>query len=129
MPNLGCVLIVDDNPEDIQLISNILQGQGYGVRSASDTRSGLELAAKERFDVVLLDNRFVNSPTVGISSVADFAAKAAWGVVMMTAFANEDLEKDAQLLGASGFLTKPIDSAALLCALAQIAPKGKPAST
>ena len=117
------VLVVDDNNEDVMLITKILQPAGYAVSSSSDARHGLDMAGKERFDVVLLDNRFINSPVVGISSVSDYAAKVPGGVVMMTAFGDEELEKDAKMLGAAAYLAKPLDSDKLLKTVAGLAVK------
>jgi CheY-like chemotaxis protein len=123
MGNPAKILIVDDNQEDIQLIAKILEPAGYAIRSADDARAGLELAGKERFDVVLLDNRFINSPVVGIAAVSEYAAKAPGGVVMMTAFGDEELEKDARMLGASAYLPKPLDADLLLKTVSELAAK------
>lgn len=120
------VLIVDDDPEDVELVSQILQAAGYEVRSASDTRSGLRTADQERFEVVVLDHRFNNSPIVGISVVSEFARRSAAGVVMLTAFGDEDLEKDARMLGAAAYLTKPVDSEALVRTIARLIAQGQP---
>ena len=121
------VLVVDDNNDDVELVCRILQPAGYAVSSASDARLGLDLAGKERFDVVLLDNRFINSPVVGISAVSEFAAKVPGGVVMITAFGDEELEKDAKMLGASAYLPKPLDSDQLLKTVAGLVAQRPPA--
>ena len=117
------VLIVDDNQEEIELIRGLLKPAGYEISSANDARQGLDLAGKERFDVVLLDNRFIDSPVVGISTVSEFAAKVPGGVVMITAFGDEELEKDAKMLGASAYLPKPLDSDQLLKTVAELLAK------
>jgi len=121
------VLVVDDNPEDVGLAASILQPAGYVIRGAENTRTGLDLVAKERFDVVLLDNRFINSSVVGIAVVSEFAAKVPGGVVLMTAFGDEELEKDAKLLGASAYLPKPLEPKSLLKTVAQLLAR-RPAS-
>jgi DNA-binding NtrC family response regulator len=123
------VLVVDDNNEDIELARRLLKPSGCEVSSANDARAGLDLACKERFDVVILDNRFINSPVVGISMVSEFAAKVPGGVIMVTAFGDEDLEKDAKLLGASAFLPKPLDSDKLLKTVTELSAKRRPASS
>jgi len=53
--------------------------RGYAVSSASDARAGLDMIPDGGYSVVLLDNRFVNSPVVGISMVSDYAAKVPAG--------------------------------------------------
>ena len=128
MGNPAKVLVVDDDNEAVELIRRLLKPAGYAVSSASDARLGLDLAGQERFDVVLLDNRFINSPVVGISTVSEFAAKVPGGVIMMTAFGDEELEKDAKLLGASAYLPKPLDSDHLLKTVAGLLAQRPPAS-
>jgi len=128
MGNPAKVLVVDDSDEDIELITNMLKPAGCAVSSANDARLGLDLAGKERFDVVLLDNRFINSPVVGISLLSEFAAKVPGGVVMITAFGDDDLEKDATLLGASAYLSKPLDADKLLKTVAGLVAHRPPAS-
>jgi DNA-binding NtrC family response regulator len=123
------VLVVDDNSEDIELASRILTPAGCEVSCANDARAGLELAGRQRFDVVILDNRFVNSPVVGIALVSEFAAQVPGGVIMVTAFGDEDLEKDARMLGASAFLLKPLDAEKLVKTVAELAARRPAASS
>ncbi|MBI5240293.1 MAG: response regulator [Elusimicrobia bacterium] len=123
------ILVVDDNGEDIQLIAKILEPAGWAVVSAHDARDGLDLASRERFDVVLLDNRFINSPVVGISLISEYSAKIPGGVVMMSAFGDEELEKDAKLLGAASYLAKPFDADQLLKTVSALAARRPPASS
>ena len=49
------ILVVDDNPSNLRLLSTILNHQGYTVHPASDGRAALEIARNERFNLVLLD--------------------------------------------------------------------------
>lgn len=123
MPAPRKVLVVDDSSEDAQLIAKVLEPAGWAVTSVNDARAGLDLLGKERFDAVLLDNRFVNSPVVGIALVSDYAAKVPGGVAMMTAYGDEELEKDAKLLGAAAYLVKPLDADKLLAAVSALAAK------
>lgn len=120
------VLVVDDNGEDAALVAGILEPAGWMVRAVIEARAGLDLLEKEGFDVVLLDNRFINSPVVGISLVSDYAAKVPGGVVMMTAYGDEELEKDAKMLGAAAYLAKPLDADKLLATVSAL-PQKRPA--
>ena len=123
MPPPRKVLVVDDNSEDAALIARILEPAGWAVSTVNDARAGLDLLEKERFDAVLLDNRFINSPVVGIALVSDYAAKVPGGVAMMTAYGDDELEKDAKLLGAAAYLSKPLDADKLLAAVSALAAK------
>ena len=114
------VLVVDDNPEDVFLISMILQGAGYEARSAPDLRWGLHVARTERCDVVLLDNRFDGSAETGLDSIRKFRGLSSAGVILMTAFADEKTAQEALLLGAKGFLAKPVEPGTLLSAVSRL---------
>jgi len=51
----GCLLVVDDNETNRDLLSRSLRRQGHTAIAAEGGRQALELLALERFDVVLLD--------------------------------------------------------------------------
>ena len=122
------VLVIDDNPEDVYLLSMHLQRAGCEVRSAPDLKWGLHVAKAEPCDIVLLDNRFGNSAETGIDFLREFAALCSAGVILITAFADERTERDAKAMGASAFLTKPVDVEHLLAAIARLsASRAEPA--
>ncbi|MCK5296703.1 MAG: response regulator, partial [Alphaproteobacteria bacterium] len=49
------VLIIEDNENNMELISFILESDGYQVLKAESGRQGIELALQERPDCILLD--------------------------------------------------------------------------
>ena len=49
------ILIVDDSPTQIRIITTALQGKGYSIITAADGEQALELAAKEQPNLMLLD--------------------------------------------------------------------------
>ncbi len=49
------ILIVDDEPDAISYISSVLEDNGYEYLSAENGEEGLELARKEKPDMILLD--------------------------------------------------------------------------
>jgi CheY-like chemotaxis protein len=49
------ILIVDDEPDAISYISSVLEDNGYEYLSAENGKEGLELARKEKPDMILLD--------------------------------------------------------------------------
>ncbi|MEG3840611.1 response regulator [Microcoleus sp. herbarium14] len=54
-PNKGNILIVDDLPENLQLLSDALLKLGYSVRSVTSGRMALKTVQAKRPDVILLD--------------------------------------------------------------------------
>ena len=49
------VLMIDDDPEFVDAISNLLDAKGYQVTSASDGKSGIAKAKEVNPDLILLD--------------------------------------------------------------------------
>lgn len=49
------ILVVDDEPDSVDFLSSILEENGYDYISAYDGVEGLELARKEKPDLILLD--------------------------------------------------------------------------
>jgi CheY-like chemotaxis protein len=49
------VLIVDDNPKNLQILGNYLQNEGYKVEFALDGKSALDWIGRTEFDLILLD--------------------------------------------------------------------------
>jgi CheY-like chemotaxis protein len=51
----GKVLIVDDDPEIVEAMTNLLDAKGYSVASATNGQEGVEAARKEKPGLILLD--------------------------------------------------------------------------
>lgn len=49
------VLMIDDDPEFVEAISNLLDAKGYDVHTASNGREGVAKAKAENPDIILLD--------------------------------------------------------------------------
>jgi len=49
------ILIVDDNPKNLQILGNFLQNEGYKVEFALDGKSALDWIGRTEFDLILLD--------------------------------------------------------------------------
>jgi len=117
------VLVVDDNEEFCRNVTDILELKGYEVVSAYDGFKGLDLVKENGFDLVLMD---VKMPAMdGVETykkVKEIAPDTP--VIMITAFAVEDLLREALREGAYGSLKKPIDFDQLLGFITQATGKG-----
>ena len=51
----GRILVVDDGPENLRVLSELLRNEGYVTRPVSDAPLALEVAAAEPPDLILLD--------------------------------------------------------------------------
>jgi DNA-binding response OmpR family regulator len=106
------VLIVDDEPRYVRLISVNLNASGYDTLAARDGKSAVEVAAAQRPDLVLLD---IGLPVMdGIETCRRIREFSQAPIIMLTAKAGE-VDKVAGLdAGADDYLTKPFGPAELL---------------
>ena len=102
------ILVVDDNEEFCQNMTDILELKGYEVATARDGLKALDLVKQDGFDLVLMD---VKMPVMDGVETFKKVKEVAPGtpVIMITAFAVEDLIREALQEGAFGFLRKPVD--------------------
>ncbi len=109
------ILIVDDTPENLSLLSELLQPD-YRVRATSSARRALQVAASEpRPDLILLD---VMMPDMDgyevIQRLRADARTADIPVIFVTALESSFDEERGLALGAVDYITKPIKPAIVL---------------
>lgn len=103
------LLIVDDQQDFIEILSQRLVKRGYTVKTATDGRTAIkQLQDDETIEVVLLD---VAMP--GMSGIETLQAiknhQALIEVIMLTGHATVDTAVEAIKLGAFNYLTKPCE--------------------
>lgn len=106
------LLLVDDDPSLLRLMTLRLEGEGYQVISADCAETALGLLAKHSVDVVLSDLRM---PGLDGMALFDEIAKRQPGlpVVLMTAHGSIPEAVAATQRGVFGFLTKPLNNVEL----------------
>ena len=106
------LLLVDDDPSLLRLLTLRLEGEGYQVICADSAEAALPLLAKHSVDVVLSDLRM---PGLDGMSLFDEIAKRYPGlpVVLMTAHGSIPEAVAATQRGVFGFLTKPLNTSEL----------------
>ncbi|PRD38194.1 UNVERIFIED_CONTAM: qseF [Trichonephila clavipes] len=106
------LLLVDDDPSLLRLLTLRLEGEGYQVVNADSAETALALLAKQSVDVVLSDLRM---PGLDGMSLFDEIAKRYKGlpVILMTAHGSIPEAVAATQRGVFGFLTKPLNPAEL----------------
>jgi two-component system sensor histidine kinase/response regulator len=111
----GNVLVVDDEPRNVQLLQDLLEVHGYAVRTASDGEQALGLARKRIPDAILLD---VMMPRLsGFDVCRTLKADRSTAMIPVLLVTSLDARQDrleGMGAGANDFITKPIDSADLL---------------
>ena len=122
------ILIADDDPEILTMLSIRLSKKGYKVLEAADGLQTLQMARSQRPDLVLLDVMMpgkngweVARELRGDPSMGDI------GIVMLTAIGEKVNEMTSPLYGADGYVDKPFDFGELETKISHIIQKRKKA--
>jgi two-component system cell cycle response regulator DivK len=106
------VLVVDDNPINIDLVTYVLGSEGFIVDTALDVNEATRRIAACRPDVVLLD---IQMPEVdGLALARQLKADPSTldlPIIAFTAYAMKGDEEKMRAAGCDGYLAKPIDIA------------------
>lgn len=106
------ILIIDDEPEIVELLTEFVKQLGHAVLSASNGLQGLEIAISQNPDLVISD---INMPKMnGLEMLEKLKATGSTTpVILFTAFSDTQKIRSAWKLGAFDFVEKPIDFGSL----------------
>ena len=115
------VLMIDDDPEFVEAITNILDAKGYDVVSAGDGKDGVAKAKQEKPDIILLDV-MMTTKSEGFDVARELSKDVnlkGTPVIMLTGVRKEmnlpfGFEPDADWLPVKAFLEKPVKPEVLL---------------
>ena len=114
------ILVVDDDPGIVRLISKTLEAEGYKVDSASDGASALEMAAKKE-DYSLIITDIVMPQMTGIEFLKSLIeVKPNIPIILISGYTEFAFALEAINLGAIAFLVKPFDKAELMKLVSKI---------
>jgi len=102
------ILVVDDDLGTLRTIALILERKGYAVTGVQDGAAVLENVQQQPFDVIFMDVRMPGMDGVEVYRRVKRVRSGA-AVVMMTAYAVQELVQEALQEGALGVLYKPLD--------------------
>lgn len=128
----GCVkskvLVVDDEPEAVELVEFNLKGAGYEVSTASDGAEALNKARRIQPNLVILD---VMMPEIDGMEVCKLLrrdpATSGIPIIMLTAKASEVDRVLGLELGADDYVVKPFSPRELVLRVKKLLDRGKPA--
>ena len=134
LPNLSDthVLAVDDDPDALKLLKEILEAVGATVTTAASSRAALQIVATDRPDVLVADlgmplmdgfELIQQLRTSNVTAVRDIPAAA------LTAYARSEDRAKALKSGFEMHLAKPIDPAELIAAVKALARRRAPPPT
>jgi len=106
-----CILVVDDNEQNIKLISFLLLAAGFKVHSAGNAEEALEVLTTLSPQLLLLDLQMPGMS--GIELAQQLKAEPGTRdipIVLLTASAMKGEEQRARDAGCDGYISKPIDT-------------------
>ncbi|MBI2069332.1 MAG: response regulator [Elusimicrobia bacterium] len=105
------ILAIDDNEDQLIFIGALLEQIGCDVKAFSNPARALDVAAKQNFDLVVLDLRMPEMDGYQTLSALRRGAKNQDTPVLVLTVADTMKDVDSCFrLGANGYLTKPIDT-------------------
>jgi two-component system response regulator AtoC len=112
-------LAVDDDPNFLSALAELIEGQGFTTNVACTLRDARAQVSHRTPDVALVDLYLPDGS--GIDLLKDLELGASTEVVLMTGHADVESAVQALRLGASDYLTKPLDIGRLKSILANVA--------
>ncbi len=104
------ILIVEDNPMNMELILDLLEFYGYEVTKAEDGIKALECLAEKKFDIILLDMQLPKMDGLEVlDQIKNNPATADIPVIAVTAHAMKGSEEHFIEMGCVEYVSKPID--------------------
>jgi DNA-binding NtrC family response regulator len=118
------ILIVDDDRQMVRTLSDILRLRGWDVQGAFNGEDAVECVAAQHYDAVLMDVRMTGM--TGVDALkAMKARRPGIRVILMTAYAANELLTEAERQGALRVLSKPVALPGLLELLDQAAAEAR----
>jgi two-component system, sensor histidine kinase and response regulator len=113
--NIPVILIVDDNPQNLQVLGKQLQDKKYEIEFAINGQAALEWINTKKFDLILLD---INMPGMSGFEVCTKIRSTPELNNIPIIFLSADTDRESILkgfeLGAQDYITKPFDSRELV---------------
>jgi len=104
------VLVVEDNPDNLRLITKVLERGGYAVTAAPNGADGVALAQKETFSFIVMD---INLPDISGLEASKRIRKEGLckdtPIIAITSYALRGDMTRILAAGCNGYFEKPID--------------------
>jgi len=105
------ILIVDDNPTNLKLVTYLMQQSGYDVTTAADANDAMASIRTTPPDLILMDVQLPGIDGLELTRrlKADPATKPIV-IIAVTAYAMKGDQEKALIAGCDDYVTKPIDT-------------------
>src|SRR6185295_371006 len=126
-PLRGKVLVVEDSPTIVSVIKYFLELEGFDVFVAENGVVGLEMALRERPDVIVSD---VNMPGMGgvamVNAPRGDARTSPVRIMMLTSESSVEAETEGLAAGADDYILKPVEPRRLAARVKALRARSRP---
>jgi type II secretory ATPase GspE/PulE/Tfp pilus assembly ATPase PilB-like protein/ActR/RegA family two-component response regulator len=123
----GRVLVVEDSPTIVSVIKYFLELEGFDVLVAENGLVGLEMAFRERPDVIVSD---VNMPGMGgvemVKALRSDARTSQVRIIMLTSESSVESETEGLTAGADDYILKPVEPRRLAARVKALRARSRP---
>lgn len=115
------VLLVEDDPINLELVQAVLEGDGFRVLVATNASLGIELARRKRPDVILMDLQMPEMDGLQATRILQTEPETAdIPIIALSAHVREDDMVRSLEAGCALHLPKPIDTRSLADTVTQV---------
>lgn len=108
---MGKILVVEDNPVNMELVRDLLEINSHTVIEATSGQEAIDSVKSDRPDLILMDLQLPGIDGLEAARIISNNPNSAdIPIVALTAFAMKTDENKAREAGCVGFITKPINT-------------------
>lgn len=105
------ILVIDDNPDNLELTRILLDCEGWEVRTAEDAQQALNILQTYQPGLILMDVQLPGTDGLELTrQVRRDPRFRKVRIVALTAYAMKGDEDNARAAGCDGYISKPIDT-------------------
>src|SRR5271165_1828340 len=119
-PNGMRILIIEDDEETARFLANGLRAHGHQPEFAKNGRDGVDMAIRERFDVIILDRMLPDLDGLGVVALIR-SEGVSTPVLFLTNLSGIDDRVEGLAAGGDDYLVKPFDFEELMARLLALA--------
>ncbi len=115
------VLVIEDNEDNMILITFILEKKGYNVLGAETGQQGFDMALKSRPDFIILDIQLPDMDGLEVlQKIRNSEIDGGTPVIAMTSYAMVGDREKMMAAGCNGYIEKPIDPEKVMSQIREI---------
>ena len=107
----GKILVVEDNPMNLELVKDLLEVREYIVYEATNAQEALDQVKSNRFDLILMDIQLPGMDGLTATKmIREDPQNKNIPIIALTAHAMKGDEEKMKEAGCDGYIAKPIDT-------------------